>query len=71
MLATKMEHKNEAGLDCSSVLSWSPEVVGLWVDRIGLGRYQSVFVERGVVGGSLFDMDGHTLKVGITLIDAN
>ncbi len=65
MLATKMEHKNEAGLDCSSVLSWSPEVVGLWVDKIGLGRYQSVFVERGVVGGSLFDMDGHTLKVGI------
>ncbi len=51
--------------------SKSPEVVSLWVDRIRLGRYQSVFVERGVVGGSLFDMDGHTLKVGITLIDAN
>ena len=68
MLATKMEHKNEAGLDCSSVLSWSPEVVGLWVDRIGLGRYQSVHVvEREVAGGSLFDMDSHTLKLGIIM----
>ena len=68
MLATKMEHQNEAGLDYSSMLSWTPEGVGLWMDRIGLGRYQSVFVERGVAGGDLFDIDGHSLKVGIMLL---
>ncbi len=67
MLATSIRI-NEFGLDCSSVLSWSPEVVGLWVDRIGLGRYQSVHVvEREVAGGSLFDMDSHTLKLGIIM----
>ncbi len=50
-------------------LVWTSSVVGLWVDRIGLGRYQSVFVEIGVAGGSLFDMDGHTLKYCISYLD--
>ncbi len=72
MVATKMDHSEGVSasgvggsedVDCTRVLSWSVENVGMWVESIGLGRFRNVFVERGVLGHVLFDVDGHTLKV--------
>ena len=48
-------------MDLNTVLSWSPEVVGQWLNSVGLGQYKEVFV--GVQGYMLFDYDGHRLKV--------
>ena len=52
----------EESMDLNTVLTWSPEVVGQWLNSVGLGQYQELFV--GVQGYMLFDMDGHRLKVG-------
>ena len=55
----------EGGLDLNTVLTWNPEVVGLWLNSVGLGQYKDLFV--GVQGYMLFDMDGHRLKVGVSV----
>ena len=51
----------EGVVDLNTVLTWTPEIVVLWLNNIGLGQYHEVFV--GVQGYMLFDMDGHRLKV--------
>ena len=48
-------------MDLNTVLTWNAEVVGVWLDSVGLGQYKELFV--GVQGYMLFDMDGHRLKV--------
>ena len=48
-------------MDLNTILTWSPDVVGQWLNSVGLGQYQELFV--GVQGYMLFDMDGHRLKV--------
>ena len=65
MLATKVEHSSvvSATVKYGEVLSWPPEAVGGWLEKIGLGRHKQVFGERGIHGHMLFDMDGHSLKV--------
>ena len=51
----------ESVMDLNTVLTWNPDVVGQWLNSVGLGQYQELFV--GVQGYMLFDMDGHRLKV--------
>ena len=53
--------ESEDRMDLNTVLTWSPEVVGQWLNSVGLGQYKEVFV--GVQGYMLFDYDGHRLKV--------
>lgn len=53
--------EGEERMDLNTVLTWSAEVVGQWLNSVGLGQYQELFV--GVQGYMLFDMDGHRLKV--------
>ena len=54
--------EGEDRMDLNTVLTWNSEVVGQWLNSVGLGQYQELFV--GVQGYMLFDMDGHRLKVG-------
>ena len=51
----------EQAVDLNTILTWTPDVVGQWLNNIGLGQYKELFV--GVQGFMLFDMDGHRLKV--------
>ncbi len=53
----------EAGVDCEVVLTWTPDVTAAWLSQIGLGEHQQVFIEKGIQGYMLFDIDGHKLKV--------
>ena len=50
-------------LNYNEVLTWSPEDVGVWLKKIGLGQHQQLFVDRVIQGYVLFDLDGHRLKV--------
>ena len=51
-------------LDYSQVLTWSPAQVASWLTKIGAGQHTKGFLDRGVQGNKLFDMDGSGLKVG-------
>ena len=57
------EATSAANVDYNLVLTWTPDVTAAWLSKVGLGSYQQVFVERGVQGYMLFDLDGHALKV--------
>jgi hypothetical protein len=50
------------GLDYDQVLTWSPVDVASWMTRIGASQHAKVFLNRGVQGNKLFDMDGGVLK---------
>lgn len=52
-----------SGLDYDQVLTWSPTQVASWMNRIGVSQHAKVFLDRGVQGNKLFDMDGAALKV--------
>ena len=56
---------NPATLDHSQVLSWTPVQVAAWVTGIGLSQHAKGFLDRGVQGNKLFDIDGSDLKVGV------
>ena len=53
------------GLDYDQVLTWSPVDVASWMTRIGASQHAKVFLNRGVQGNKLFDMDGGVLKVHV------
>ena len=46
-------------VDCDVVLTWTPDVTAAWLSKIGLGAHQQVFLEKGIQGYMLFDIDGH------------
>ena len=50
-------------VDCDVVLTWTPDVTAAWLGQIELASYQQLFLEKGIQGYMLFDMDGHKLKV--------
>ena len=52
-----------ATLDPSQVLSWSPVQVAAWVTHVGVGQYAKGFLDKGVQGNKLFDIDSSELKV--------
>ena len=52
-------------LDFEQILLWTPEHVVLWLERIGLQQHRQVFVDRGIRGHMLFDLDGSRLKVSL------
>ena len=52
-----------AEVDYDVVLTWTPDVTALWLNRVGLGSYQQQFTERGIQGYMLFDLDNNKLKV--------
>ena len=52
-----------SSLDYTQVLTWSPTQVASWLTRIGASQHAKVFLDRGVQGNKLFDMDGSGLKV--------
>ena len=52
-----------SSLDYSQVLSWTPVQVASWITGIGVSQYSSAFLDRGVQGNKLFDLDGSGLKV--------
>ena len=49
--------------DPEQVLYWNPEVVGMWLRSIGLGKHSSFFIEKNIKGYILFELDGAKLKV--------
>lgn len=61
------EPRSSAGVDYEVVLTWTPDVTASWLEQVGLGSYQQAFVEKGIHGYMLFDMDGHRLKVMCSL----
>ena len=50
-------------VDLDVVLTWTPDVTAAWLNQVGLGSYQQLFLEKDIQGYMLFDMDGHKLKV--------
>lgn len=50
-------------VDYDVVLTWTPDVTAAWLGQVGLASYQQPFLEKGIQGYMLFDMDGHKLKV--------
>ena len=52
-----------SSLDYSQVLTWSPAHVGSWMKHIGLSQHAAAFLDKGVQGNRLFDIDGSGLKV--------
>lgn len=50
-------------LNYNEVLTWTPDHVGAWLRKIGLGQYHQIFIDRVIQGYMLFDLDGHRLKV--------
>ena len=55
------DREEEDEVDLNTILTWNPNVVGLWLESVGLGQYREAFA--GVQGFMLIDMDGHRLKV--------
>ena len=53
----------ELVVNYDQILTWTPDVVGMWMADIGLVQYRQIFTERGIQGYMLPDMDGHGLKV--------
>ena len=63
-----MEHgtiPDPSTLDYSQVLAWTPVQVAAWVTHIGAGQYSKCFLDKGVQGIKLFDIDSSGLKVRI------
>lgn len=52
-----------AAVDYDVVLTWTPDVTAAWLGQVELASYQQLFLEKGIQGYMLFDMDGHKLKV--------
>lgn len=52
-----------AEVDYDSVLMWTPEVTAAWLGKVGLSDYGRLFVDKGIHGYLLFDLDGSKLKV--------
>ena len=52
-----------ATLDYDQVLLWSPAQVAAWVTRIGLSQHSQLFLDKGLWGNKLFDLDSSALKV--------
>lgn len=54
-----------ATLDYDQVLLWSPAQVAAWVTRIGLSQHAQLFLDKGLWGNKLFDLDNSSLKVSV------
>ena len=54
---------NPSELDFDQVLTWSPAQVASWINRIGVSQYAKSFLDKGLQGNKLFDLDGGALKV--------
>ena len=50
-------------LDHSQVLTWTPVQVAAWVTSIGVGQHAKGFLDKGLQGNKLFDIDSSDLKV--------
>ena len=40
----------ELVVNYDQILTWTPDVVGMWMTDIGLGQYRQLFTERGIQG---------------------
>lgn len=61
---------NPSSLDYSQVLAWTPVEVASWVTHIGARQHAKMFLEKGVQGNKLFDIDGSGLKaMGVSSAD--
>ena len=73
----KFEHKDTvptadegvelaAEVDYDCVLTWTPEVTAAWLGKVGLPSHGQAFVDKGIHGYLLFDLDGSKqLKVSM------
>ena len=53
------------GLDYDQVPNWNMTQVGKWLADSGLGQYTQAFMDRGILGAALLELDGAKLKVGV------
>ena len=51
-------------LDYSQVLVWTPAQVAAWITQIGFSQHAKGFLDKGVQGNKVFDIDNSGLKVG-------
>ena len=55
----------EIELDNNQILVWTADHIAMWLTQIGLGQHTQAFMDRGIQGYMLFDLDGSRLKVGV------